>query len=128
MEYMEEVNPTTITKSVEYKFSNEGTEHLVKLSIVSVPNDTEIEHIDKEENKGFVFAINVSVEPVLSKEIFDRPNNLVYILGNGEMNNKLGYLQDNKLIELEDNVFLTGIQATVISVLAIPGDTGHFKA
>ncbi len=122
----EEINP--ITKSVEYKISNEENEHLVKLLIVSVPDDTEIENIDKEEYKGFVFSIAVSVEPALPKEIFDGPNKLIYVLGNGEMNNQLGYLQNNKLIELEDSVFLTGIQATVISVLAIPGDTGHFKS
>ena len=116
----------TTAKSFEEKIVFEEKEYLVKVSILSVSEDAEFENIDKEENEGFIYYINISSEPALPIELIDTSNRLIFVLLNGG-ECRLGYLQNSTLIDLEESLFVTGLQASIIEVLAIVGDTGNFK-
>jgi len=116
-----------VTKSVEYPYSIQATNYLVKVLIVSAPDDLEITNIDKEENEGFIYTLSVLTEPRISTEIFDIPKDLIFIIGDGGTN-RLGYLQNGIFVDSEENSFIQVLEVNVLDVLMIEGDSGHFTA
>lgn len=116
-----------VTKSVEYPYSIQATNYLVKVLIVSAPDDLEITNIDKEENEGFIYTLSVLTEPRISTKILDIPKDLIFIIGDGRTN-RLGYLQNGIFVDSEGNSFIQGLEVNVLEVLMIEGDSGHFTA
>ncbi len=116
----------TTIKSLEYEDLIQDQEYKVKAFISSAPEELELTNIDIKENKGFIFKISVSTEPKLPVHVEDIDRDLIYIIGNGG-DNRLGYLNNDTFVELEENRFLQGLEANVLSILLIAGDTGNFK-
>lgn len=115
-----------INKTAEYKEIIENKEVLVKLAILSIPEDMEIDNLDMEEYREFVFLISVSVEPDLIK-VIAMPRSLVYVLENGG-EHRIGSIVNNKFIPIEKTNFLQGLMVRVFEVLAINSNTGNYKS
>jgi len=115
------------SKSIEYTDSIQNTEYLVKALVVSAPDELKITNIDEEENKGFIFTISISTQPELPSALLDTATNLIFIVGN-DGNNRLGYIEDDNFVEIDENVFTRMLHVNVLQVLMIEGNTGHFKS
>jgi hypothetical protein len=115
-----------VSKSVEYVDLIEGQEYNVKVFIISAPEEMELDNIDMPDNKGFIFKLLVSAQPSLTNEIFDASKDMAFIIGIGE-ETKMGYIEHNSFIEIDENDFLQGLGANVLEVLMIEGNTGSFK-
>ncbi len=116
-----------INKSLEFKIEVKEVEYNVKALLISAPKDLEIKNIEMEENEGYIFNILLSIEPFSLRDIVDTSNELIFIVGENEMN-RFGYLIDSFFQEIEDNSFIRLLKLNILEVLLIAGNTGHYKS
>lgn len=114
-----------VIKSLEFKDVVQDIEYLIKVFIISAPEDLEITNIDHEANKGFIYQISIQTEPQLPDTILKISENLIFVIS-GEGLTKMGHLENGQFIEIEDNEFADHLQVNILEVLMLAGDTGHF--
>lgn len=112
-------------KSLQYDCNIDGVDYTVKALITSLPEEVEITNIEREENTDFVFSVNVITEPKFPEEVFDDSRTIVYSIGEGGKNT-FGYIVNKELVGMEENKFTTILEASVLEVLLLAGDTGRF--
>lgn len=116
----------TTIKSLEYEDFIEDKIYKIKALVISAPEELEISNIDKEEQNGFLFKVSVSTEPEVDGSVPYINNDLIYLIGDSG-DNRLGHMINKAFVELEESRFLQRLEANVLSVLMLAGDTGHFK-
>ena len=115
-----------INKLLEYNDIANEVEYNVKASIMSAPEDIEINNIDIEENKGFVFNILLTTIPLIPNEIINTTNEIIFIFGRNEMN-QFGYLVNQNIEEIEENSFVSRLKVHILEVLMLGDNEGHYK-
>jgi hypothetical protein len=114
-------------KSIAYHDLIQEIEYLVEVFIMSAPDDLAITNIDQEANKGFIYQVTARTTPDLPVSILDIVSGFIFIIGTDGFT-QIGHLQDNEFIEIEENEFAAGLQANVLEVLLLAGDTGDYTA
>lgn len=114
-----------VMKSLEFKELVQDIEYLIKVFIISAPEDLKIINIDHESNKGFIYQISLQTEPQLPDTILKISENLIFVIGRDGLT-KIGHLQNGQFIEIDDNEFADHLQVNILEVLMLAGDTGHF--
>jgi hypothetical protein len=124
---MKNIMKDQISKSVEFNTIVKEVEYNVKALIISAPEDIEIKNIDMDANEGYVFIVPLSIHPLISKEIIDTSNQLIFIIGENEAD-KLGYLINCNFHEIKEVSFVRQLKVNLLEVLMIAGNEGHFKS
>lgn len=112
-------------KSVAYHDLIREIEYMVEVFVMSAPDDLVITNIDQEVNKGFIYKVTTRTTPDLPAGILDIAPGFIFIIGTNGFT-QIGQLQDDTFIEIEENEFVAGLQANVLEVLLLAGDTGDY--
>lgn len=116
-----------ISKTVQYTYNVEDASYLINVAILSVDEETQIEGIDNERDKGFIYEVSIASEPALPAAIFEMKNNLIFILGISGAH-QFGFVQGGKFTALDGSRFIQTVEARLLEVLMIAGNTGNFTS
>ena len=114
-----------IIKSLEFNAIIQDIEYLIKVFIISAPDDLGIINIDHETSKGFIYQVSIQTEPQLPDTMLNISENLTFVIGSDGLT-MIGHLKNGHFLEIEDNEFANHLQVNILEVLILLGDTGDF--
>ncbi|MGN7757894.1 hypothetical protein ACTJIV_10475 [Chryseobacterium sp. 22532] len=120
---MEETN-----KTFEFHYKIDEKPYAVKgiISSFECEDDINIENMDLEKDKEFIFNVSLMSNPNINLKIFDNTSALVYIIGYKGKEGQLGYIENNIFIpESDQNELVRQISVSILEILLING-SGHF--
>ncbi|MEN5380123.1 hypothetical protein [Sphingobacterium kitahiroshimense] len=118
-----------VNKTFEFHYEVEDKKYSVKGIVASFDCNEEasLENLNLDRYKDSIYNVSLVCEPVLNLEIFKLQYPVVYIIGYNEKEGQLGYIIDKKFIpDQGENDLVDLISASILEVLLINGDSGHF--
>ncbi|WP_435523235.1 hypothetical protein [Chryseobacterium indoltheticum] len=118
----------TTNKTFEFHYEIDRKPITVKgiISSFECEEELNIENIDLEKDKDFVFNVSLISNPNYNHEIFDNTSAVVYIVGYNGQEGQLGYIKNNIFVpENDQSDFVRQISVNILEILLING-SGHF--
>lgn len=118
-----------VNKTFEFHYELEDKIYSVKGIIASFDCNEEasLENLNLKRYKDLIYNVSLVSEPASNLEIFNLQHPVVYIIGYNEQESQLGYIIEKKFVpEQGENDLVNLISASILEVLLINGDSGHF--